>query len=105
MVTSSRTRQHVTKLNITRWFVEYDVLTVLQWPLLSPDLNPIEHLRDAVEEKNWINRGICSNCGTALSQSGSESLKGCFQHPLGSTPQRNKKVWKQKAVQPDSIDK
>jgi len=37
---------------ILKWFLKYDnECTVLKWPPESPDLNPIEHLCDVVEQE------------------------------------------------------
>ncbi len=37
---------------ISDWFLEHDnEFTLLTWPPLSPDLNPIEHLWDVVERE------------------------------------------------------
>jgi len=40
---------------ISNWFLEHDnEFTVLKWPLQSPDLNPLEHLWDVVEQELWM---------------------------------------------------
>ncbi len=40
---------------ISDWFLEHDnEFTLLKWPPQSPDLNPIEHIRDVVEWETCI---------------------------------------------------
>lgn len=54
MTAANMIMHRVTKqTNISNWFHEHDTewFSVLPWPFQSPDLNPVEHLRDVVESE------------------------------------------------------
>ncbi len=85
---------------ISDWFPEHDnEFTLLKWPPLSPDLNPVEHLWDVVEREiriidvQPINlqqlRDAIMSIWTKISEE-------CFQHLVESMPRRIKAVLKAK---------
>ncbi len=89
---------------ISDWFLEHDnEFTFLKWPPQSPDLNPIEHLWDVVEQEIHIMDVQPTNlqklCDAILSIWTNISEE-CFQHLVESMPQRCKAVLKTKGVQP-----
>jgi len=77
---------------ISNWFIEHDnEFTVLKWPPQSPDLNPIEHLWDVVEQELCaLDVPIWANIS-----------KECFQLLVESMPHRIKTVLKAKGGQTD----
>ncbi len=90
---------------ISDWFIEHEnEFTLLKWPPQSPDLNPIEHLWDVVEQEIRITnvqptklqqqRDAIVSIWTKISEE-------CFQHLVESMPQWIKALfWRQKWVQP-----
>ncbi|MDG2580599.1 transposase, partial [Vibrio parahaemolyticus] len=89
---------------ISNWFLEHDnEFTVLQWPPQSPDLSPIEHLWDVVEQEILIMDVQPTNlqqlCDVIMSI-WSKISEECFQHLVESVPQRIKAALKTKGVQP-----
>ncbi len=89
---------------ISDWFLEHDnEFTLLKWPPQSPDLNPIEHLWDVVEQEIHIMdvqstnlQQLCDAIMTIWTKISEE----CFQHLVESMPRRIKAVLKAKGVQP-----
>lgn len=85
---------------ISDWFLEHDnEFTVLKWPPQSPDLNPIEHLRDVVEREIRIMdvqptnlRQLCD----AIMSIWTKISEECFQHLVESMPRRIEAVLKAK---------
>jgi len=71
--------------------------TVLKWPLISPDLKPIEHLWDVVERElraldvNPINLHQLQD---VILSTWANISKECFQHLVESRPRRIKAVLK-----------
>ncbi len=89
---------------ISDWFLEHDnEFTLLKWPPLSPDLNPIEHLWDVVEREIRFMDVQLTNlqqlCDVIMSI-WTKISEECFQHLVESMPRRIKAVLKAKAVQP-----
>jgi len=64
---------------ISNCFFEHDnEFTVLKWPPQSPDLNPIEHLWDVVEQELMCIPQISINCKMLSYQYGPTFLKNSF---------------------------
>ncbi len=77
---------------ILDWFLEhFNEFTLLKWPPQSPDINPIEHLWDVVEQEICIMelRDAIMSLWTKISEE-------CFQHLVESIPQIIKAVLKAK---------
>ena len=85
---------------ISNWFLEHDnKFTVLQWPPQSPDLNPIEHLWDVVEQEIRIMDVRSTNpqqLRDAFMSIWTNISEECFQHLVESMPRRIKAVLKAK---------
>ncbi|KAG1925776.1 hypothetical protein F2P79_025309 [Pimephales promelas] len=83
---------------ISNWFLEHDnELTVLKWPPQSPDLNPIEHLWDVVEQE--LHPTNLHQLQDAIRSIWANISKECFQHLVESMPRRIKAVLKVKEGQ------
>ncbi len=86
---------------ISDWFLEHDnEFTLLKWPPLSPDLNPIEHLWDVVEREILIMDVQPTNLQQlrdAIMSIWTKISEECFQHLVESMPRRTKTVLKTKA--------
>ncbi len=86
---------------ISDWFLEHDnELSLLKWPPLSPDLNPIEHLWDVVEREIRIMDVQPTNLQQlrdAIMSIWTKISEECFQHLVESMPWRMKAVLKTKA--------
>ncbi len=98
--TSSRIMHHVTKLKFSDWFIKHDnELTLLKWPPQSPDLNPIEHLWDVVEQDIRIMDVQLTNLQQlrdAIMSIWTKISEECFQHLVESMPRIIKAVLKTK---------
>ncbi len=85
---------------ISDWFLEHDnEFTLLKWPPLSPDLNPIEHLWDVVEREILIMDVQLTNLQQlcdAIMSIWTKISEECFQHLVESMPRRTKTVLKTK---------
>ncbi len=85
---------------ISDWFLEHDnEFTLLNWPPQSPDLNPIEHLWDAVEREIRIVDVQPTNLQQlrdAIMSIWTKISEECFQHLVESMPQRINEVLKAK---------
>ncbi len=91
-------------LIISDWFLEHNVFTLLKWPLLSPDINPIEHFWDVVEREIRIMDVQPTNLQQlrdAIMSIWTKISDECFQHLVESIPRR-KAVLKAKGVQPST---
>ncbi len=85
---------------ISDWFLEHDnEFTLLKWPPQSPDLNPIEHLWDVVEQEIHImdvqptnQQQLCD----AIMSIWTKISEECFQHLVESMPRSIKAVLKAK---------
>ena len=81
---------------ISIWFLEHDNdFTVLQWPPQSPDLSPIEHLWDVVEQEIRIIDVQSTNLHQlrdAVMSIWTKISEECFQHLVESVPRRIKSV-------------
>ncbi len=82
---------------ISDWILEHDnEFTLLKWPPQSPDLNPIEHLWDVVKREIRIMDVQPTNLQQLRDaikwKWTSEISEECFQHLVGSMPQRIKAV-------------
>jgi len=92
---------------ISNWFLEHDnVFTVLKWPPQSPDLNPIEHLWDVVEQElhaldvlHALNPTNLHQLQDAILSIWVNISKECFQHLAESMSHRIKAVLKAKGAQ------
>ncbi len=85
---------------ISDWFLEHDnEFTLLKWPPQSPDLNPIEHLRDVVEREIRIMDAQPTNlqqlCDDIISI-WTKISEECFQHLVEYMPRRINAVLKAK---------
>ncbi len=82
------------------WFLENDnELTLLKWPPQSPDLNPIEHLRDVVEREILIVDVQPTNLQQlrdAIMSIWTKISEEYFQQLVESMPRRIKAVLKSK---------
>ncbi len=79
---------------ISGWFLEHEnEFTLLKWPPKSPDLNPIEHLWDAVEREIRIMDVQPTNL-QQLRDAIMLIWTKCFQHLAESMPRRIKAVLK-----------
>ncbi len=85
---------------ISDWFLEHDnEFTLLKWPPQSPNLNPIEHLWDVVEQKIRIMDVQPTNLlqlRDAIMSIWTKISEECFQHLVESMPRRIKAVLKAK---------
>ena len=86
MATSSMIMHHVTKTKVvSNWFHEHDnEFSVLQWPSQSVDLNPVEHLWDAVErEIHSMNVQLTNlqKLRDAIMSTWNRIFEKCFQNP------------------------
>ncbi len=85
---------------ISDWFLEHDnEFTLLKWPPESPDLNPIEHLWDVVEQEIRIMDVQPTNLHQlcfAIRSIWTKISEKCFQHLVESMPRRIKAVLKAK---------
>ncbi len=85
---------------ISDWFLEHDnEFTLLKWPPQSPDLNPIEHLWDVVEQEIHIMDVQPTNLQqlrVAIMSIWTKISEECFQHLVESMPRRIKAVLKAK---------
>ncbi len=85
---------------ISDWFIEHDnEFTLLKWPPQSPDLNPIEHLWDVVEQRFRIMDVQPTNLQQlreAIMSIWTEISEECVQHLVESMPRRIKAVLKAK---------
>ncbi len=83
---------------ISDWFLEHDnEFTLLKWPPQSPDLNPIEHLWDVVEQEIRIMDVQPTNLQQlrdAIMSIWTNISEECFQHLVESMPRRIKAVMK-----------
>ncbi len=92
MANSSRIMHHVTKAQIiSDWFLEHDnEFILLKWPPQSPDLNPIEHLWDVVEQEIHIMDVQLTNLQQlrdAIMSIWTKIFDDCFQHLVESITQ------------------
>ncbi len=89
---------------ISDWFLEHDnEFTLLKWPPQSPDLNPIEHLWDVVEQEIRIMDVLPTNLlqlRDAIMSIWTKISEECFQNLFESMPQSIKAVLKANGVQP-----
>uniref|UniRef100_A0A3B3CGX4 Transposase Tc1-like domain-containing protein n=1 Tax=Oryzias melastigma TaxID=30732 RepID=A0A3B3CGX4_ORYME len=85
---------------ISDWLLEHDnEFTVFKWPPQSPDLNPIEHLWDVVEQEIRIMDVQPTNLQQlrdAIMSIWTKLSKECFQYLVESMPGRIKAVLKAK---------
>ncbi len=85
---------------ISDWFLEHDnEFTLLKWPSQSPDLNPIEHLWDVVEQEIRIMDVQPTNLQQlrdAIMSIWTKISEECFQHLVESMPRRIKAILKAK---------
>ncbi len=88
---------------ISDWFLEHDnKFTLLKWPQQSPNLNPIEHLWDVVEQEIRIMDVQPTNLQQlmldeqAIMSIWTKISEECFQHLVESMPRRIKAVLKTK---------
>jgi len=69
---------------ISNWFLEHgNEFTVLKWPPQSPDLNPIEHLWDVVEQELRaldVHHTNLHQLQDAILSIWANISKECFQH-------------------------
>ncbi len=76
---------------ISDWFLEHEnEFTLLKWPPQSPDLNPIEHLWDVVEQEIHIMDVQLTNLQQlheAIMSIWTKISEECFQHLVQSMPQ------------------
>ncbi len=88
---------------ISDWFLEHDnESTLLKWPPLSPDLNPIEHFGMWWNGKfaSWMfSRQNCSNCVMLSCQYGPKSLRNVSNTLLNICHEELTQFWRQKGVQ------
>ncbi len=85
---------------LTDWFLEHDnEFTLLKWPPQSPDLNPIEHLWDVVEQESRI-MGVqptnLQQLRDAIMSILTKISEECFQHLVESMQRRINTVLKAK---------
>ncbi len=104
MATSSRIMQrHKTQI-ISDWFLEHDnEVTLLKWPPQSPDLNPIEHLWDVVEQEICIMDAQPTNLQQlcdAIMSIWPKSLRNVSNTLLNICHEELRQFWRQKGVQP-----
>jgi len=87
----------------SNWFLERDnEFTVVKWPPQSPDLNPIEHLWDVVEQELRVldvHPTILHQLQDAIQSIWANISKVCFQHLVESMPRRIMAVLKAKGGQ------
>jgi len=88
---------------ILNWLFEHDnEFTVLKWPPQSPDLNPIEHLWDVVEQELRVldvHPTKLHQLQDAILSIWANISKECFQHLVESMPHRIKVILKAKGGQ------
>ena len=83
---------------ISNWFLEHE-FTLLKWPPQSPDLNPIEHLWDVVEQELRaldVHPSNLHQLQDAILSILANISKECYQHLVESMPHRIKAVLKAK---------
>jgi len=90
--------------NGVNWFLEDDnEFTVLKWPPQSPDLNPIEHLWDVVEERELraldVHPTNLHQLQDAILSIRAYISKECFQHLVESMSRRIMAILKAKGGQ------
>ena len=76
--------------SIQKWFVEITV-EKLDWPAQSPDLNPIEHLRDELERRLRANpnrQKSVPDLTNALVAEWKQVPAAMFQHLVEILPRR-----------------
>jgi len=85
---------------ISDWFLEHEnVLILLKWPPQSPDLNPIEHFWDVVEQEiriMYMQPTNLQKLRDAIISVWTKISEECFQHLVESMPWRIKAVLKAK---------
>ncbi len=93
---------HKAQIN-SDWFLEHNnEFTLLKWPPQSPDLNPIEHIWDVVEQEICIMDVQLANLQQlrdAIMSIWTKIPEECFQQIVQSMPRRNKPVLKSKGGQ------
>ncbi len=87
MATSSRIMHHVTKLKSPQ--TGFLKMTLPKWPPQSPDLNPIDHLWDVVEQEICIMDVQPTNLQQlrdAIMSKWTKIFEECFQNLVESMP-------------------
>ncbi len=89
---------------ISDWFLEHDnEFTLLKWPPQSPDLNPIQHLWDVVEQEIRIMDAQPTNLQQlcdAIMSIWPKSQRNVSNTLLNLCHEESKQFWRQKGSNP-----